>query len=162
MADSTVQFGNIGLTSLGAALVIGLRCVGSTRDTGIVSEVATGVLSETPGHSFKYLVLRALPGTQGLYGLVIWFSVLFTMGAFSDDITDLSVTDGPTILVSYISVALSGRLSAFYQDRVAIAVINVVAKEPDDWAKRIILCGIVGLYAILSLLASVLLLMNTL
>lgn len=46
--------------------------------------------------------------------------------------------------------------------RVAAAAINVVAKKPDDWAKGIILCGIVEFYAILSLLASVLLLMNAL
>lgn len=44
----------------------------------------------------------------------------------------------------------------------AAAAINVVAKKPDDWAKGIILCGIVEFYAILSLLASVLLLMNAL
>ena len=55
-----------------------------------------------------------------------------------------------------------GWLSALYQGRVAAAAINVVAKKPDDWAKGIILCGIVEFYAILSLLASVLLLMNAL
>ena len=44
----------------------------------------------------------------------------------------------------------------------AAAAINVVVKKPDDWAKGIILCGIVEFYAILSLLASVLLLMNAL
>ena len=154
MADFIAQFGGIGLAFLGAALAVGLCCVGSAR--------GTGVLSETPEHFSKCLILQVLPGTQGLYGLVIWFFALFTMGAFSGGITDLSVTDGLTIFVSCVPMALGGWLSALYQGRVAAAAINVVAKKPDDWAKGIILCGIVEFYAILSLLASVLLLMNAL
>ena len=93
MADLSEQFGGIGLAFLGAALAVGLCCVGSARGTGMVGEAATGVLSETPEHFSKCLILQVLPGTQGLYGLVIWFFALFTMGAFSGGITDLSVTD---------------------------------------------------------------------
>ena len=93
MADFIAQFGGIGLAFLGAALAVGLCCVGSARGTGMVGEAATGVLSETPEHFSKCLILQVLPGTQGLYGLVIWFFALFTMGAFSGGITDLSVTD---------------------------------------------------------------------
>ena len=93
MADFIAQFGGIGLAFLGAALAVGLCCVGSARGTGMVGEAATGVLSETPEHFSKCLILQVLPGTQGLYGLIIWFFALFTMGAFSGGITDLSVTD---------------------------------------------------------------------
>ena len=77
-------------------------------------------------------------------------------------IRDSSITNGLTIFVSCIPMAIGGWLSAIYQGRVAASAINVVAKKPDDWAKGIILCGIVEFYAILSLLASVLLLMNAL
>ena len=100
MADFIAQFGGIGLAFLGAALAVGLCCVGSARGTGMVGEAATGVLSETPEHFSKCLILQVLPGTQGLYGLVIWFFALFTMGAFSGGITDLSVTapeHGPVV-----------------------------------------------------------------
>ena len=92
----------------------------------------------------------------------MWFFALFTMGAFSGGIGDLTVTQGLTIFVSCLPMAFGGWLSAIYQGRVAAASINVVAKRPDDWAKGIILCGVVEFYAILSLLASVLLLMNAL
>ena len=108
MADFIAQFGGIGLAFLGAALAVGLCCVGSARGTGMVGEAATGVLSETPEHFSKCLILQVLPGTQGLYGLVIWFFALFTMGAFSGGITDLSVTDGLTIFVSCVPMALGG------------------------------------------------------
>ena len=74
----------------------------------------------------------------------------------------LTVTEGATIFAACLPIALGGWLSAIFQGRVAAASVNVVAKKPDDWAKGIILCGIVEFYAILSLLASVLLLMNAL
>ena len=156
------SIGGLGFAILGAALTAGLCCIGSAKGTGMVGEAAAGLTSEDPDKSTKCLILQVLPGTQGLYGLVIWFFALFTMGAFSGGITDLSVTDGLTIFVSCVPMALGGWLSALYQGRVAAAAINVVAKKPDDWAKGIILCGIVEFYAILSLLASVLLLMNAL
>ena len=162
MADFIAQFGGIGLAFLGAALAVGLCCVGSAKGTGMVGEAATGLLSENPEHFSKCLILQVLPGTQGLYGLVIWFFALFTMGAFSGGIVDLSITNGLTIFVSCLPMAMGGWRSAIYQGRVAAASINIVAKKPDDWSKGIILCVIVEFYAILSLLASILLLMNAL
>ena len=156
------SFGGIGLAFLGAALAVGLCCIGSAKGTGMVGEAATGVLSQTPEHFSKCLILQVLPGTQGLYGLVVWFFALFTMGAFSGGIVPLTVTQGAAVFAACLPIALGGWLSAIFQGRVAAAAIQVVAKKPDDWAKGIILCGIVEFYAILSLLASVLLLMNAL
>ena len=162
MAEFISQFGGIGLAFLGAALAVGLCCVGSARGTGITGEAATGVLSENPEHFSKCLILHVIPGTQGLYGLVIWFFALYTMGAFSGGILPLTITQGLTIFVSCLPMAMGGWRSAIYQGRVAAASINIVAKKPDDWSKGIILCVIVEFYAILSLLASILLLMNAL
>ena len=162
MAEFISQFGGIGLAFLGAALAVGLCCVGSARGTGITGEAATGVLSENPEHFSKCLILQVIPGTQGLYGLVIWFFALYTMGAFSGGILPLTITQGLTIFVSCLPMAMGGWRSAIYQGRVAAASINIVAKQPDDWSKGIILCVIVEFYAILSLLASILLLMNAL
>ena len=156
------SFGGIGLAFLGAALAVGLCCIGSAKGTGMVGEAATGLLSQAPEHFSKCLILPVLPGTQGLYGLVVWFFALFTMGAFSGGIVPLTVTEGAAIFAACLPIALGGWLSAIFQGRVAAASVNVVAKKPDDWAKGIILCGIVEFYAILSLLASVLLLMNAL
>ena len=57
-------------------------------------------------------------------------------------------------------IAFGGLLSAIAQGRVAAASVNIVAKRPEESTKGIILCGIVEFYAILSLLASILLVMN--
>ena len=156
------QFGGIGLAFLGAALAVGLCCVGSARGTGMTGEAATGLLSEAPEHFSKCLILQVIPGTQGLYGLVIWFFALNVMGAFSGGIQPLTVTQGLTIAVSCLPMAIGGYRSDIYQGRVAAASITIAAKQPNDWSKGIILCVIVEFYAILSLLASILLLMNAL
>ena len=42
----------------------------------------------------------------------------------------------------------------------AASCINIVAKKPEDWSKGIILCVIVEFYAILSLIASILMILN--
>ena len=44
------------------------------------------------------------------------------------------------------------------QGKVAAASVNILAKKPDDWSKGMIFCIIVEFYAILSLLASFLML----
>ena len=162
MAAFFEAFGGIGLAFIGAALAVGLCCVGSAKGTGLVGEAATGLLCEAPEHFSKCLILQVLPGTQGLYGLVVWFFTLFTLGAFSGGIQPLTITQGMTVLVSCIPMAIGGLISAVALGRVAASYINVVAKKPNDWSKGIILCGIVEFYAILSLLASILLLMNAL
>ena len=156
------QFGGIGLAFLGAALAVGLCCVGSARGTGMTGEAAAGLLSTAPEHFSKCLILQVIPCTQGLYGLVIWFFALNVMGAFSGGIQPLTVTQGLTIAVSCLPMAIGGYQSAIYQGRVAAASITIAAKQPNDWSKGIILCVIVEFYAILSLLASILLLMNAL
>ena len=162
MAAFIELFGGIGLAFLGAALAVGLCCIGSAKGTGLVGEAATGLLCEAPEHFSKCLILQVLPGTQGLYGLVVWFFALFTMGAFSGGIQVLTVAQGMNIFAACIPMALGGWMSAMYQGRVAAASINVVAKKPEEASKGIILCGVVEFYAILCLLASILLMMNAL
>ena len=163
MAAFFELFGGTGLAFLGAALAVGLCCIGSAKGTGMVGEAATGVISMAPENFSKCLILQVLPGTQGLYGMVAWFFVLLTMGVFGGaGMQDLTVSQGLTIFVSCLPMAMGGYRSAIYQGRVAAASINMAAKQPDDWSKGIILCVVVEFYAILSLLASILLLMNAL
>ena len=162
MAAFIELFGGLGLAFLGAALAVGLCCVGSAKGTGIVGEAAIGVISEAPENFSKCLILQVLPGTQGLYGMVAWFFVLLTIGVFGGGVQQLTIAQGLSIFCSCLPIALGGWLSAIYQGRVAASSINMAAKQPDDWSKGIILCVVVEFYAILSLLASILLLMNAL
>ena len=152
------SFGGLALALVGAGVAVGLSCVGSAKGTGIAGEAGTGLLSEDPSKSGKVMVLQLLPGTQGLYGLVVWFFALISMGMLDGSAVNMSVTEGMQYLVACLPMAIGGLLSAIAQGRVAAGSINILAKKPNDWSKGLILCGIVEFYAILSLLASMLML----
>ncbi len=153
------NIGGLAMALLGAGLAVGLSCVGSARGTGIAGEAGAGLLSQDPSKSGKVMVLQLLPGTQGLYGLVVWFFALFRMGMLNGTAVDLSLVEGFRFFSACLPMALGGWLSAIAQGRVAASSINILAKKPDDWSKSFIICGIVEFYAILSLLASMLMLL---
>ena len=119
------------------------------------------IVSQDPSKSGKVMVLQLLPGTQGLYGLVVWFFALYQMGMIGGEVR-LTIPQGMAYFVACLPMAIGGFLSAIAQGRVAAGSINILARKPEHWSKGLILCGIVEFYAILSLLASVLLLMNSL
>ena len=152
------SFGGLALALLGSGLAVGLSCVGSAKGTGIAGEAGSGLLSEDPSKSGKVMVLQLLPGTQGLYGLVVWFFALIQIGMVGGATPELTVAQGMQYFVACMPMAIGGLLSAIAQGRVAAGSINILAKKPDDWSKGLILCGIVEFYAILSLLASMLML----
>jgi len=148
------QYGGPFFGFLGAALAAGLACVGSAKGTGIAGEAGAGLLAEDPSQFSKCMILQVIPGTQGLYGLVIGFLALMKMGLFSGELATLTTMNGLQILAACIPMAVGGLLSAIAQGRVAAASINIVAKSPNDWSKGMVLCIIVEFYAILSLLIS--------
>ena len=147
-----------GIAFIGACLAVGMSCAGSGRGVGIAGEAAAGVVSEDPGKFAKTLILQLLPGTQGLYGLVIWFWAIFNMGLLSG-VPTLDIGAGIAVFGACLPMAIGGLLSGIAQGRVAAASVNIVAKNPNDWSKGMVLCIIVEFYAILSLLISFLMIM---
>lgn len=152
--------GGLGFAILGAALTAGLCCIGSAKGTGMVGEAAAGLTCEDPDKSTKCLILQVLPGTQGLYGFVALFLVLGQTGLLSGSVLDLSLTQGLSFFAACLPIMLGGWLSAIFQGRVAAASINIVAKHPEAATKGIIYCGIVEFYAILSLVATIMISLN--
>ena len=141
-------FGGYALGLLGAGLAALLAGIGSAKGTGIAGEAGAGLVSEDPSKFGKAMILQVIPGTQGLYGFVIWFI------AFNKLVPGMSVAEGLQILSACLPIALGGLLSGIAQGKVAAASVNILAKKPDDWSKGMILCITVEFYAILSLLAS--------
>ena len=146
--------GGLGFTILGAALTAGLCCIGSAKGTGMVGEAAD--------KSTKCLILQVLPGTQGLYGFVALFIVLGQVGVLSGSPVAVTVSQGLAFFAACLPIMLGGWLSAIFQGRVAAASIGIVAKHPEASTKGIIFCGIVEFYAILSLVATIMISTNIL
>lgn len=161
MFDFINAYGGLGLAFLGAALAVGFACAGSGKGTGIVGEAATGLLSEQPDMSGKCLVLQVLPGTQGLYGLVVWFIAMWKIGLIgSGGLMELTVAQGASVFGACIPMAIGGYISAVAQGKVAASTVNLIARRADQYGRGIIMCGVVEFYAILSLLASILMVLQ--
>ena len=62
------------LALLGAALASFMAGIGSAIGVGMAGEAAAGVVTEDPGKFGKVLLLQLLPGTQGIYGLLVYKS----------------------------------------------------------------------------------------
>ena len=147
------------LAFVGVALMIGLAGIGSAYGVTIAGNAAVGALKKVDKFG-NFIVLTALPGTQGLYGLVIWFFALIQMGVFAGTATGMSVADGLRVFGACVPMMIGGCISAPAQGRAAARAINLMSRRPDDWAKGIVMCITVEFYAILSLLASFLMLLN--
>ena len=57
---------------LGLGLMLALAGIGSCFGTTIAGSAAEGALKKDPSKSASYMILSALPATQGLYGFVPW------------------------------------------------------------------------------------------
>lgn len=136
-----------------ATLVAGL---GSSIGTGIAGQAAAGVLSEDPDKFGQVLPLQALPGTQGIYGLIIGVIMMARLGVFGANIPDLTVQQGLMFLAAGCPVGIVGLISGIYQGKASVASIGMVAKQPGQLGKAMILPAVVETYAILSLIVSLL------
>ena len=105
------------------------------------------------------MILQVIPGTQGLYGLVVFFVAIMNMGLLDGTALNLSFVDGCRYFAACMPIAIGGLVSAIRQGKDAAASVNLLAKNPDHWAKGMILCITVEFYAILSLLASMMMLL---
>ena len=152
--------GGFAIAMLGAGLAAVLPGIGSAKGTGMTGEAGAGLISQDPSKFGKALILQVIPGTQGLYGLVIWFFAMLRMGALNGSAASMSVATGVRYFMACLPIAIGGLLSALAQGRVAVSSINILAKKPDDWSKGMIFCITVEFYAILSLLASFLMILN--
>ncbi len=152
---STLFTGN-NLAFLGAAIAAIPAGMGSAKGVGIVGEASSGLLSEDPSKFGKALILQALPGTQGIYGLITAFLIIFNTGILSGAPLTLTVAQGMYYFVAALPIGIVGYFSAIAQAKVAASGISLLAKRPKEVGKAITSAALVETYAILALLVSLL------
>ena len=150
----------VALGILGAALAALLSGIGSSIGVGIAGRAAAGVVTEDPEKFSKVLILQLLPGTQGIYGLLIAFICLSNIGLLGGSLKDLTNAQGLSYLMACLPMAFVGLMSAVMQGKTSVAAIGVVPKKPDEFGKAMILPAMVETYAILALLVSILAIVN--
>ena len=146
--------------ALMGAAVAAMAGIGSAMGVGIAGQAAAGVLAEDPKKFGKTLILQALPGTQGIYGLLMAFLIFIRIGLLGGGMAELTLSQGLYILASGIPIGLVGIWSGVAQGKAAAAGIMLLGKRSDQMAKGIIYAAMVETYAIFALLISILMLFN--
>jgi V/A-type H+-transporting ATPase subunit K len=146
------------LAILGAALAVVMPGIGSGFGVGLVGQSAAGVVTEDPDKFGQTLLLQALPGTQGIYGLLTGFIIMQRIGIIGGQLLPLTFEQGYSILMASLPIALVGLLTAIYQAKAAAAGVGIIARRPEELGKAIIYAVMVETYAVLALLASIMML----
>ena len=142
------------LAILGASIAA-LAGIGSALGVGIAGQAASGVVAEDPKKFGQALILQALPGTQGIYGLLIAFIIMQKIGLLGGSgLIDLTIPQGAYILAASIPIGLVGIFSGYAQGKAAAAGIMLVSKRPEEIAKGMVYTAMVETYAVLALLIS--------
>ena len=146
------------LALLGAFLAAGLAGAGSAIGVGIVGQAGSGLLTEQPNMFGKVLILEALPGTQGIYGFLTAILIMVRIGVLGGTPVELSISQGWQFFGAAMPMAIAGLVSGICQGKAAVGAIHMTGKQPDASGKGITMTALVETYAILALLASILVL----
>ena len=120
------------LAILGASLAA-IAGIGSAIGVGIAGEASAGVVAEDPKKFGQTLIMQALPGTQGIYGLLIAFIIMLKIGLMGGSgILDLTVAQGAAILAAAAPIGIVGVFSAIAQGKAAAAGIMLIARKPEE------------------------------
>lgn len=134
------------LAYLGLGLMFSLAGVGSAIGTTIAGNAAEGALKKAPEKSSSYMILSAIPATQGLYGFIAFILWL------SKDLT----ANGPMYFGVGLGVGLVCLLSGVRQGQVCANGIVSISQGNDVMTNTMIYAALPEFYAILALLASIL------
>lgn len=156
MSEFFIENGGTIFAVLAAAIATLFGGIGSAKGVGMAGEATAALTVDEPDKFGKALVLQLLPGTQGLYGFVIGFFI-YQQIIGGDAIT---FEKGLYLLMAALPVAVVGYASAQRQARVAIAGVNILAKNEDEFVKGVVYSVMVELYAILGFVISLLLVLN--
>jgi len=145
----------LALSMAGVALAVLLGGIGSAWGVSIAAEAAGGVMTEDPEKFGRLLVMVALPGTQGFYGFLGGFYIMMKIGLLTGA-QAVTPMGGLQLLFAALPVGMTGLISGIYQGKASASSIYLIAKRPEEMGKAIILPAMVETYAVIGLLASIL------
>lgn len=132
---------------LGLGLVLSLSGIGSVIGTTLAGNAAEGALKIKPEGSGNYMVLSALPATQGIYGFVAFFMMLSKVTSNPDQ-------NGVIVFAVGLCVGLVCMLSAIRQGQVAANGIVGISQGHNVFTNTLIYCALPEFYAILGLVGA--------
>ncbi len=132
---------------IGVVLMVGLAGIASAVGTAMCGQTAIGAMKKNSDAFGSYMILSALPGSQGLYGFVCFFMV-------QEFLTAPSMLQGAAIFGAGLLVGIVNLAAAIYQAKVCSNGIAAVGNGHDVMGKTLILGAFPELYAILTVAAT--------
>jgi V/A-type H+-transporting ATPase subunit K len=139
------------LAYIGVGLMVGLAGAGSAIGTSIAGSSAVGALKKKKEAFGSYMILSALPGTQGLYGFASFFLFNSYLGELEGELTTIKAA---AILAAGIGLGIACLISGIKQGQVCANGIAGVGSGYDVFGNTLILGVFPELYAIISFAAA--------
>ena len=136
------------LAYLGVALMVGVSGLASAVATARCGMASVGALKKNGGAFGSYMILSALPGSQGLYGFVCFFMVQNLLTA------EISMYQAAAVFGAGLLVGIVNLAAAIYQGKVCANGIAAIGNGHDVMGKTLILAAFPELYAILTVAAT--------
>jgi len=140
------------LAFIGMGLMIGLSGLGASIGAGMTGAAAVGVMKKRPEAFGNALVLACVPTTQALYGFVGFIVFQGFLGGGSIDVLKGAITLGAGIALGLVCC-----ISCIQQAKTCTHGISAIASGVDALGKTLILAAVPEFFAILSLVATILL-----
>ena len=148
---------------IGLALTVLLCGIGSGLGLRFTGKAAAGVLAEDSSKFSKVIVLSLLPATQCIYGFLIAIlgaNALPTAANLGTQTVNWAQINaqGWYVFAACVPMMIGGTVSAILQGRSAATTIVAVGKRSEIAAKSIIFPAMIEFYALLGMVASILML----
>jgi V/A-type H+-transporting ATPase subunit K len=142
---------NLFIAYTGIAIMIGLSGIGSAYGVSIAGNAAIGALKKNSSAFGNFLVLTALPGTQGLYGFAGYFMFQNIFGILTPEMTSIQAA---AIFGSGLAMGLACLITAIRQGQICANGIVAIGQGHNVFGNTLILSVFPELYAIVSLAAT--------
>jgi V/A-type H+-transporting ATPase subunit K len=130
--------------------MVGLSGIGSIYGVSISGNAAVGAMKKNPDSFGNYMVLSALPSTQGLYGFVAYFVMSAALTA------NMEWFAAAAVLGAGLTMGLTGLFSGIRQGQVCANGVAAIGSGHNVFGNTMILGVFPELYAILGLLVVIL------
>ena len=130
--------------------MLGLAGIGSAFGVSIGGNATIGALKKNDGAFGSYMILSAMPSTQGLYGFAGFF-IINSSGVMSEQMT---IMQGMAIFAAGFALGLVGLISAIQQGKICANGIASIGAGYDVFGRTLVLAVFPELYAIVAFAAT--------
>jgi V/A-type H+-transporting ATPase subunit K len=138
------------LAYVGVACMVGMSGIGSAFGLTICGNTVIGAMKKAPEKMGTYIMLSALPASQGIYGFVAFMVLSGYL------VPDISLLNAAGIFGAGLLVGFACLFSAIRQGQVCANGVAATAAGHNVTAATMVMAAFPEFYAILSLVVAIL------